>query len=52
MFPMLQTRVDSGWFLEFNTREWVDPTGEAQGPQGSRNRSTQIVTEDKDAERG
>lgn len=29
MFPMLQLRVDSPWFLDFDTRQWVDPTGEA-----------------------
>ncbi len=29
MFPLLQTRVDSAWFLDFDTRAWVDPTGEA-----------------------
>lgn len=36
MFPMLQLRVDSPWMLDFDTRQWVDPTGEAAtGPQGS-----------------
>lgn len=29
MFPMLQLRVDSPWMLDFDTRTWVDPTGEA-----------------------
>lgn len=33
MFPMLSLRVDSPWFLDFDTRQWVDPTGEA-GPEG------------------
>lgn len=45
MFAQLRTRVDSAWFLDFDTREWVDPTGDAalsktepisnEGPQGS-----------------
>ncbi len=30
MFPQLVDRPDSGWFLDFDTRAWVDPTGEAQ----------------------
>lgn len=29
MFPLLQTRVDSPWMLDFDTQQWVDPTGEA-----------------------
>ncbi len=29
MFPMLQTRVDSAWMLDFDTRQWQDPTGTA-----------------------
>ncbi len=31
MFPQLVDRPDSGWFLDFDTRAWVDPTGEAAG---------------------
>ncbi len=30
MFPLLQTRVDTAFFLDFDTRAWVDPTGEAK----------------------
>ena len=33
MFPLLETRVDSAWMLDFDTRAWVDPTGEAQGAE-------------------
>lgn len=29
MFPDLLTRLDTAWFLDFDTRQWVDPTGEA-----------------------
>lgn len=29
MMPMLSLRVDSPWFLDFDTRQWVDPTGAA-----------------------
>lgn len=29
MFPMLQLRADTAWFLDFDTRQWVDPTGAA-----------------------
>lgn len=29
MLPMLETRVNSAFFLDFDTRQWVDPTGEA-----------------------
>lgn len=32
MFPMLYLRCDSGWFLDFDTWKWVDPTGEATHP--------------------
>lgn len=29
MFAQLLTRLDTAWFLDFDTRAWVDPTGEA-----------------------
>ncbi len=29
MFSQLSDRVDTAWFLDFDTRAWVDPTGEA-----------------------
>ncbi len=29
MFSQLLDRVDTAWFLDFDTRAWVDPTGEA-----------------------
>lgn len=29
MFTQLHSCVDTAWFLNFDTRSWVDPTGEA-----------------------
>ncbi len=37
MFPLLQLRVDTAWFLDFDTRAWVDPTGEAKADQEMSN---------------
>lgn len=37
MFPLLQTRVDSAWMLDFDTRQWVDLTGEAVSEASSNN---------------
>ena len=33
MFPFLLPKVDTAWFLDHNTYQWVDPTGEAQGAE-------------------
>ncbi len=33
MFSQLLDRVDTAWFLDFDTRAWVDPTGEARATQ-------------------
>lgn len=30
MFDLVLERVDTPWFLDFDTRAWVDPTGEAR----------------------
>lgn len=29
MFTQLRERMNTAWFLDFDTRQWVDPTGEA-----------------------
>lgn len=31
MLGQLMERVDTAWFLDFDTRQWVDPTGQAAG---------------------
>lgn len=35
MLPMLETCANSSWFLDFDTRQWVDPTGEAASAASS-----------------
>ncbi len=45
MFNQLVDRVDSAWMLDFDTRAWVDPTGEAQEAEHNSEQAPDVVTE-------
>jgi len=41
MFSQLRDRVDTAWFLDFDTRAWVDPTGEAKADYDDTHREAE-----------